>query len=109
MNDPDLGMLMCNEEFEGWEGSIRLSSEATPERTITSHSRRAIDRLRQHEPACRQYAADELGRITHENGPPQQATGTQWTRGFRLPQDQAHESTSSAPPPPAGLIAATVP
>lgn len=72
MNDPDLGTLTWDNKLDWWEGSIRLSSEVPfqlhifarasegSERAITADARRAIERIRQREPACRRYAADQL-------------------------------------------------
>ena len=70
IQDPDLGTLTWDRNVQWWEGYLRLSSEAPfrlyvfarggDDRAITAESRAAIERLRDQETACREYAADEL-------------------------------------------------
>ena len=72
IEDPEFGLLTWDQSLDWWEGSICLSSEepfhlyvlARPDwstnRAITAEARRAIERIRGLEGACREYAATQL-------------------------------------------------
>ena len=72
INDETLGTLTWNNEFEWWEGKIKLDSvtpfvlyvfarhDFTSDREITEESRMAVNRIATSEAEYRAYAANQL-------------------------------------------------
>lgn len=105
MHDAQLGRLSWCAEFEGWEGSVPMTSgescgllvfaraSLVAERAITVEARAAIERLRGAESACRSFASAELLEIHNSEwseGATLDATG--FERRLELDSLEVHES-----------------
>jgi hypothetical protein len=103
--DPELGPLKWDEHLELWEGSLRLSTSDALElavfaraklatnRAITAEARRAIERIRAAEFACRAFACEQL--LETQNGEWSDGDiidSSEFMRRLELESVEVHES-----------------